>query len=222
MGHEAADRRDEGVGIIDFDGINAAGVAVDEIVSGERQFAINGLIRSNPIRAAKNPALIKQGRLRAPIKTSHASHRARPIGRAGIGGFAPRIGRRACKAGIEQQDMRGIDVRAVIPDVGDDDPSQRTGKIDPHAARRVIGGVKPHGNRVGRRLACRRVGRFAGGHGHDLLAHDHEAVVENAHHHDEENGQDEREFDESLALAALPPHSQLLEVRERLHCGSSE
>ena len=117
--------------------------------------------------------------------------------------------------------MRGIDVGAIIPDVGDDDPAQWTGKIDPHAPRRIIGRINPDGDRVGHRLARRRVGRFAGRHRHDLLAHDHEAVIENGHHHDQKDGQDKREFDEGLAFAPPPPRSQLLEVGESLH-GSSE
>jgi len=108
--------------------------------------------------------------------------------------------------------MGGIHVVAVVPNVGDDNTSQGTGKIDSHATRGVIGRIKPHGDGVGDRLARCRVGGFAGGHGHDLLAHDHEAVVEDPHHHDQEDGQDEGEFDEGLALASLPPGSQLLEV----------
>jgi hypothetical protein len=101
--------------------------------------------------------------------------------------------------------------------VGDDDASIGTGKIDPHAARGIIGRVKPHGDGIGDRLAGCRVGRFAGGHGHDLLAHDHEAVVEDAHHHDQEDGQNEGEFDEGLAFTPPASDFKLLEVGERLH-----
>jgi hypothetical protein len=37
MGHEVADGRDEGIGIVDFHGINTAGVPVDEVRPRERQ-----------------------------------------------------------------------------------------------------------------------------------------------------------------------------------------
>jgi hypothetical protein len=113
--------------------------------------------------------------------------------------------------------MRGIHVGAVVPDVRDEDGSQGAGKIDPHASRGIIGRVEPHADRNVGRLACCGVGRFAGGHGHDLLAHDHKAVVEDSHHHDQKNGQDDGEFDEGLALASPSPDLDLLEVGERLH-----
>jgi len=101
--------------------------------------------------------------------------------------------------------------------VGNKDGPQGTGKIDPHAARGIIGRVKPDGDGVGGCLTSCRVGRLAGRHGHDLLAHDHEAVVEDTAHHDQEDGQDEGELDEGLALASTPQDSQLLKVRKRFH-----
>jgi hypothetical protein len=218
MGHHVAYRRDKGIGIHDFHGINTAGVPIDEIVPRDRQLPKARLPARVAVRiAGKNPAFIKQGTLTGSKKASHASHGIRHTGRQGVGAVVTRIGRRALIAGIEHQDMRGIHVGAGVPHVGDDDASQGTGKIDPHAARGIIGRVKPHGDRVDGRLPCCRVGRFAGRHGHDLLAHDHEAVVEDAHHHDQEDGQDEREFDEGLALTPPPPGSKLLEVRERFH-----
>ena len=223
MGHEAAYGRNKGVGIKYLHGINAAGVSIDEIGPRKRQLPINGLPARSPIGASKNAAFIKQIIRTASINTAQASDGVGDIGRVGIGGRIAR--RRICRAGIariEQQDMRGIHVGAVVPDVGDDDASIGTGKIDSHAARRIIGRIKPHADGVSGCLACRRVGRFAGGHGHDLLAHDHEAVVEDAHHHDQEDGQDEGEFDEGLAFAPAPGGSKLLEVGERLHCTSSE
>ena len=39
MGHEITDRRDEGVGIIDFDSIHPAGIPIYQVSSGERQLA---------------------------------------------------------------------------------------------------------------------------------------------------------------------------------------
>ena len=217
MGHEVAYGRDKGVGIVDFHGIDAAGVAIDEVGSRERQLAINGLPGGNAIRASKNAAFIKQGILTASIKASHASDGVGPIGRVRIGEVTTRRRRGAGKAGIEHENVRRIHVGAVVPDVSDDDASERTGKIHPHAARGIIGRVKPDGNGIDGRLACCRVGRFAGRHGHDLLAHDHEAVVEDAHHHDQEDGEDEGEFDEGLAFASPPPDLELLEVRKSFH-----
>jgi hypothetical protein len=105
--------------------------------------------------------------------------------------------------------------------VRDDDGPQGSGKINPDTARGIVGRVHPDADGHVGRLAGRRVGSFARGHGHDLLAHDHEAVVENSHHHDQEDGQDERELDEGLALASpsLEPH--LLEIRKGVHWASS-
>jgi hypothetical protein len=117
--------------------------------------------------------------------------------------------------------MRRIDITAVVPDVGDDDTAEWTGEIDADAARSIVSRVKSHADRVGRRLPRSRVRGFASGHGHDLLAHDHEAVVENSHHHDEEDGQDERKLDKGLALAPAPPRPELSEIRKGLH-GSPE
>ena len=215
MGHQVADGRDKGIGIIDFHGINTAGVPIDEIVPREGQSANNGL---PAIRAGKNPAIGIQDRRRVvSIKASHASHGACGLCRRGVVAFITRIGRGAHKAGIKQQDLRGSHIGAVVPDVGEDGGSIGSGKIDPHAARRIIDRIQPHVYRLGRHLACRRVGPFAGGHGHDLLAHDHEAVVEDAAQHDQEDRQDEGEFDKGLALAPAPLRPDLLEVRERLH-----
>jgi len=86
--------------------------------------------------------------------------------------------------------------------MGDDHATLRPGKIDAHAARGVVRGIQAHVDRIRRQLARRRIGRFARRHGHDLLAQDHETVIDNPHHHDEENGQDEGELDKSLALAS--------------------
>jgi len=218
MGHEIADGRDKGVGIHHFHGINAAGVPIDEIVSGERQLPVARLPAGGAVGVAgKNPAFIKQRALTASKKAAHASHGVGYIRRGGVVGIITRSGRRALVGGIEHEDMRGVDVRAVVPNVGDDDASEGTGKIDSDTPRGIIGRVEAHADGIGGRLAAGRVGRFAGGHGHDLLAHDHEAVIEDAHHHDEEDGQDERELDESLALAPPAPGLELLKIREGLH-----
>jgi hypothetical protein len=59
MGHEAADGRDEGVGVVDLDGIDTADVPIDQVRAGERQFPINGLPTIEAIRTAQDAALIK-------------------------------------------------------------------------------------------------------------------------------------------------------------------
>jgi hypothetical protein len=87
--------------------------------------------------------------------------------------------------------------------VGEDDRALGTGKIKTHATRGHIGGVDTNGKTRRSRLAGRGIGRLTGRHGHDLHAHDHEAVIEDAHHQDEKDGKDEGEFYKRLALA--PP-----------------
>jgi hypothetical protein len=141
MGHEAADGRDKGVGIIDFHGIDTAGVPVDKIGPRKRQLPINGLPAGNTIGASENAAVVKQGILTRSIEASHASDGVGDIGRGWIGGVATRRRGRAGVSRVEQQNMRRIDVGAVVPDVGDDDASQGTRKIDPHASRRIIGRI---------------------------------------------------------------------------------
>jgi len=105
--------------------------------------------------------------------------------------------------------------------VSDDHATQGAGKIDPDAARRVISRVHPNADGIGWCLAGCRVGGFAGGHGHDLLPHDHEAIIDDAHHHDEENGQDEGKLNEGLAFAPPTHCAKSLEVRKSLHCSSA-
>jgi len=128
-----------------------------------------------------------------------------------------RKGRRAGVVGIEHQDLRGRHVVAVVPNVGDDDSAVVAGKIESYAPSGVIGRIDSNRDRVGELLARGRIGPFAGRHGQDLLAHDHEAVVEDAHHHDQEDGQNEGEFDEGLTLALPAADSQLLQKRETFH-----
>jgi hypothetical protein len=218
MGHEVADGRDKGIGIHDLHGINTADISIHEVSPRERELSKARLPARGAIRVGgKNPAFIKQGILTGPIKASHASHAVRHIGCGGVGDVAARTGRRALILGIEHQHLRGGHVTAVVPNVGDDDASQGTGKIDPHATRGIISRIKPYRDGIDGRLARRRVGRFAGRHGHDLLAHDHEAVVEDAHHHDQKDGQDDGEFDKGLASALPASGSQPLKVGERLH-----
>jgi hypothetical protein len=180
MGHQVADGRDKGVGIINFHGINAAGIPIDETGPREGQLPKNGL---PAIRADKNPAIgIQDGRRVVSIKGSHASHGVCGLCRRGVVGFITRIGRGACILGIKQQDLlRGRShIGAVVPDMGEDGGPIGAGKIDPHAARRIVDRIQAHAYRNGGQLARRRIGPFASGHGHDLLAHDHEAVVEDA------------------------------------------
>ncbi len=220
QGQEVAYGRDKGVGIVDFNRINAAGVPIDEIVPWKRQLPVARLPARGAVRVAgKNPALIKELIRRAAKKASHASHAVRHIDRGGVGDGVARIGRGARVAGVLHQHIGGTHIGAVVPDVRDEGGSQGAGKIHPHAARGIIGRIQSHADRGDGRLARRRVGRFARGHGHDLLAHDHEAVIEDGHQHDQEDGQDERELDEGLALAPAPAGPELLEVRKGLHGG---
>jgi len=95
--------------------------------------------------------------------------------------------------------------------VGDDGGSVTAGEIEAYTARCGVGGVQTDRN-SGRGLTGGGVGTLAGGHGHDLQAHDHETVVKDPHHHDEEDGQDEGKLDEGLALTPAARASQLLQV----------
>jgi hypothetical protein len=113
--------------------------------------------------------------------------------------------------------MVGIDVGTIVPDVRNDDTAEGSGKINAHATRGIISRIKSCGDRHVGLLTCCRVGSFARSHGHDLLAHDHEAVVKDPHHHNEENGQNERELDERLALAPDAPLSHPVNVGESGH-----
>jgi hypothetical protein len=113
--------------------------------------------------------------------------------------------------------MRRVDIVTVVPDVGDDHAAVGTGKIDADAASGIISRVDSYGDGVGSGLAGCRIGRLTGSHGHDLLAHDHETVIKNAHHHDEEDGQDEGELDKGLTLTSASADSKLLEIREGFH-----
>jgi hypothetical protein len=119
--------------------------------------------------------------------------------------------------GIEKHDLAGSGKVAGIPDVGDDDPAFRRGEIDADGAGRGVGRVETDGNAGGGGLAGRGVGRLARGHGHDLHAHDHEAVVEDPAHQDQKQGQNEGELDEGLAFAPAPDNPQGLEIRCGFH-----
>jgi hypothetical protein len=101
--------------------------------------------------------------------------------------------------------------------VGDNDGAIGPGEIDILRAARRVGGVDTHPEAVGGILTGRRVGRFTRGHGHDLHAHDHEAVVEDRAHHDQQKRQNEGKLHERLALASAPHHPQALEIRDGFH-----
>ena len=218
MGHEFAEGRDEGVRVHDFHGVSAAYVPIDELISRKGQLPKTRLPAGGAIRVGgKNPALVKQSIPIAAIKATHASNGVGYIGGEGIICVITGSGGRAGVIGIEHQHSWGGNVGAIVPDMGDDDAPEGAGKIDSHTAGRIIGRNKSYRDGVGELLARGRIGRFTGRHGHDLLAHDHEAVVEDAHHHDQEDGQDEGEFDEGLALALLAEGSQLLKIGGMLH-----
>ncbi len=106
---------------------------------------------------------------------------------------------------------------AVIPDVSNDGGTLRTREIDADTSGGGVGSIKTHRNTSHGRLTGGGIGRFTGGHGHDLHAHDHEAVIEDPHHHDQEDGQDERELDKRLAFAPAPDQAQFVEVGGRFH-----
>ena len=212
MSHEIADRRNKGIGIKDFHGINTAGITIDQVHPRKGKLPIDRLPTGSPIGPTQNTTFPEKLVLAASKQTAHPSYGIRPIGRGGIGGVVPRIGRWPHVTGVKHQHVPGIHVITVIPDMRDDHAAQGTGKINPDAARGVISRIEAHTNAVSRLLAGGRIGRFAGRHGHDLLAHNHEAVVEDAHHHDQEDGQNERELDKSLALAPLATAAELNEI----------
>jgi hypothetical protein len=222
MGHEVAQRRDELVRIVDLDGIYAARVTIDEIGTGERQLA-------EPRHPAGGAALGIAGEDSALVEeiirgaAEQAAHAADGIGRVWIKRIVNRIARAivfgALVAGIENQHLRRIAVLGilVIPDVGDDDAALRAREVNPDGAGRVVGGIDADCDAVGGQLTSGGVGSLARGHGHDLLAHDHVAVIDDAHHHDEEDGQDERELDKGLAFAPFPGDPQPLAISRSGH-----
>jgi len=97
--------------------------------------------------------------------------------------------------------------------MGDHNGAIRTRKIDILRGARRIGGIDTNPGAIHGTLTGRGVGRFTRRHGHDLHAHDHEAVVEDRAHHDQQDGQNEGELDESLALASAPDRPHRLEIR---------
>ena len=207
-GQKITDRGNEAVSVHDLDGINTPGVTIDEIGARERQLAKPGIPRLSAIGGigitGEEMTLVEQGIGRAAKKPSHPRHGIGNIRSQGVGRGSTRVGRARtpCIRGIEDQDQIGIrDVTTVIPDVSDDGGSLGTGQIDTHAARGHIGGVDADAETRRGRLPGRRIGRLTSRHGHDLHAHDHEAVIEHPHHQDEEDGQDESELNESLAFA---------------------
>jgi hypothetical protein len=217
MGHEVTNGRDEGVRIVNLDGIDAAGIAIHQVIAGEGQFPKHGL---PSIRTGQNSTLGEQVVFGRSIKAAHAAHTVGDVRRHGIGCLLPRVGGRPRELRIKNEDLGRADERAVIPDVGNNDPAQRPGEINADTARRIVGGVQAFiDGHVGQLPRC-GVGAFAGGHGQDLLAHDHEAVVEDAHHHHEEDGQDKGELDKRLALASPARNAESNEERGTLH-GSS-
>jgi hypothetical protein len=162
-------------------------------------------------------------RIRAAAKKSPITRDR--VGRVGtlrqveIGRIAVRVTRRADVVGIEQENVAGrIDLGAVVPDVRDDAGAVLGGKIDPDGTGRGIGGVQADLETEIGLLPGRRVRSLARGHGHDLHAHDHEAVVEDAAHDQQEERQDDRKFNESLALALAPGGTQRCDVGFWLHC----
>jgi len=209
MGHEITQRRDETVGVHDLDGVDAADVAIDQVVARNRELPEAGLPSGRAVGiAGKNPALVKErsGISRIPSKKSpDAAHRIGDIRRKRIGGRGAGISCRTLIVAIHDKDLRRRNVAAVVPHVGDDHASQRAGKIHADATGSVISCVQPHGSRVRGCLSRGRVGRFARRHRHDLLAHDHEAIIHDPHHHDQEDGKNDGELDERLALALAPP-----------------
>jgi hypothetical protein len=111
---------------------------------------------------------------------------------------------------IEQKNFRrvGGQIRAVVPDVGDDQGALARGKIDPDRAGGRVGRVKTHLHPDRGRLPRGRIGPFARRHGHHLHAHDHEAVIEDRAHQDQEQRQNDGKLKERLALAFAPDFPQ--------------
>jgi hypothetical protein len=134
-----------------------------------------------------------------------------------------RVARRPDVIRIKQQHVAGrINLGAVVPDVRDDAGAVRGRKIDPYGAGRRVSGIEADLKTDVGLLPGRRVRSFARSHGHDLHAHDHEAVVEDAAHDQQEERQNDRKLDESLALALAPGDAQRCDVGSRLHCSIME
>jgi hypothetical protein len=210
-GQEITNGRDKAVGVHDLDGIDTASIAIHEVGPRERQLTITGLPShaGSPIRISiggigrKDLAPIVKGVGGVAKKTSHAVHGVGHIGLQSVRHVSGGIGRSGASriGGIEHQDQIGIRyLGAVVPDVSDDRRALRTGKIDTYAARRDVSRVDADAETGAGGLPGRGVGRFARGHGHDLHAHDHEAVIKHSHHQNQEDGKNEGELDESLAF----------------------
>jgi hypothetical protein len=101
--------------------------------------------------------------------------------------------------------------------VGDNDAAVDSGKVDPNAAGRIVSRIDAHADGVSRSLAGGGIGGFTGGHGQNLLAHDHHAVIHDGAHHDEKDGENNCKLQESLAFASPPAGAQLDEVRGKGH-----
>jgi hypothetical protein len=220
MGEEVADRREERVRIHHLNRIDAAGVAIDQVGAGKGQLPVDRLPGRRAVGRGQDAAVGEKIVLVRAIEAAHAAHAVGHVGRKRVRRGNARVGRGPDEIRVLHQHARRVNVAAVVPDVGDDHAAIRAGKVDGHAARRVVGGVQAGVDRHVGQLARRGIGALARGHGQNLLAHDHEAVVEDAHHHDQKDGQDEGELDEGLALASASRGAQANEERGGLH-GSS-
>jgi hypothetical protein len=154
MGHERPDRRDKGVGVHDLHGVDAAGVAIDQVGARERQFPVARLPAAGSVGVGgEDAALVEEGVLTGAIKAAHAADGVGDIGVGRIGGVVAGGGGRAGIVGIHDQDVRGIDVGTVIPDVRDDHAAEGPGEVDTDAAGGVVSGIESRDHGVGRHLA---------------------------------------------------------------------
>jgi hypothetical protein len=96
--------------------------------------------------------------------------------------------------------------------VRDDGGPLGTRQIKSHTTGRNVGRVDTNIQTGTRRLTGGRIGSLAGRHGHDLHAHDHEAVIEDPHHHDQEDRKDEGELDERLTFTPTTDGANSTEV----------
>ncbi len=120
---------------------------------------------------------------------------------------------------VEQQHLIGISAKilSAVPNVGDDHPAVGGGEIQPDRAGGRVSGVESDLDAQPGKLPRRGIGPLACRHGHDLHAHDHEAVIEDRAHDDQEEGQNDGELHEGLALALAPRDPKGRNIRGYSH-----